>query len=721
MSIQDGTRKITADHTKKLACVYARQSTPRGVKENIVGWQRQREEGIKLAQELGWPKENIRVFDEDHQPLSGTTTEGRYGYLEMLDDVIAGRVGAVLSLEPARVGRDSADWHILIKMCAPTGTLVIDPHGIYDPNDPNDNTKMKIDAVFVEVELRWITQRLQGAKMALAEKGELRRFLPIGYVYDEDNNIILDSDEDVQKMVRLLFTMNRQLGSASKVTQYFNEKDLKFPTLVRGGPRKGTYDWISLSVDRVRSILSNPTYAGTYVFGRSKVKKKAVRKEGEAPKVVKYQENLKRADWMVVIHDAHPAYITWDEFLENETRTRNNRNVPKGEVTGAAREGSALLQGIAICGKCGRRMTVFYPRGASPLYRCVGERVHYGGDTCQVIVGDWIDSAVERAFLDELKPAQIEMSLQALERFEDQAREVDRQWELRLRRVEKAVAEAEDRLLATDYRNKRAYDRVQEDYEGKQTELDLLNRKREEEAKLTLKSLSTEEREAICRLAQDFPRVWNSGHMDIATKKNLLRYLIADVTLNRDDQSARVGIRWKTGAHTSLKVVLLTKPYGPSLPGGVIEFIKELAPNHTDREIAAALNDAGILNGKGGSYTKKRVKRLRRKYEIVRDPLNSSQERREDGRLSSAAVTRMLGMSHGTIHRWCKEGRLDGIQDVPGTHWWIKITLEELAEFEKTIRQHPDAQGTSADTVDLTTVSVSRGRKKEGGPKGVAV
>jgi hypothetical protein len=437
--------------------------------------------------------------------------------------------------------------------------------------------------------------------------------------------------------------------------------------------------------------------------------------------VARYQEKLKREDWQFVFYDAHAAYITWAEFLENEKRISNNRNVPRGEVTGAAREGSALLQGIVICGKCGRRMTVFYPRRDSSLYRCLGERVQLAGKTCQEVLGDWIDSAVERAFLDELKPAQIEMSLQYLERCEKQDREVDRQWELRLRQVKKDVAEADERLLATDHKNQRAYARVQQFYESKKAELDLLERKREDEAKLILKSLSPEEHEAILRIAQDFMQVWNSGTMDMATKKTLLRYLIADVTLSRDGQAVRVGIRWKTGAHTSLKVALLTKPYGPSLPEGVLEFIKELAPSHTDREIAAALNDTGILNGKGGSYTKKRVKRLRRKYEIMRDPLDSLPDHRVDGRLSSAAVARLLVTSHGMIHKWCKEGRLNGVQDESDKQWWIKITPEELTEFKEAMRRQPAPQGISAERADLTAVSVSHRRKKEGGPKGVAL
>jgi DNA invertase Pin-like site-specific DNA recombinase len=722
MSIQDGKRKITTEHTKKLACVYARVSTLRGVKENLVGWERQREEAIKLALELGWSKENIRVFDEDHRPLSGTTTEGRYGYMEMLDDVIGGRVGAVLSLEPARVGRDSADWHILIKMSALTGTLVIDPHGIYDPNDPNDNTKMKFDALFVEVELRWIAQRLQGAKMALAAKGELRFFLPIGYVYDEDKKIILDPNEDVQKMVHLVFTLFRQLGSASKVARYLHEKGLKFPTYVRGGPRAGQYDWIRIGCSRVCSILQNPAYAGTYVFGRSKVKKKAVRKQGEAPKVVKYQEKLKRSDWQFVFHDAHPAYITWAEFLENEQCLKNNNNntVFRGKATGAPREGSALLQGLALCGKCGRRMHVAYPHTAYSYYACQGERTHFGGKTCQTLASDFIDYAVEQAFLEALQPAQLEMSLQALEQSEQQTREIDQQWNSRLQRSEKAVVEAEERLLATDHKNQRAYARVQEHFEKKQAELDLLKQAQEEETKSKPKELSTEERRNILALAQDFPRVWNNETMDMATRKNLLRCLIADVTIARDGPKARVGIRWKTGAQMPLMVALLTKPSGASLPPEVIDLIKKLSLDRTDGEIATALNEAGIPNGKGLPFTKKRVKRIRERYELKKPIKPFWPERREDGRFSSPAVARMVGIPHSTVCRWCKEGRLDGVQNAPKKRWWIKTTPEELAEFKKTIRRVA-ARKKSENRAGLTPGSVQQGDTSEMGPNGVAL
>jgi hypothetical protein len=436
--------------------------------------------------------------------------------------------------------------------------------------------------------------------------------------------------------------------------------------------------------------------------------------------MVKYQVRLERGDWQFVFHDAHPAYITWAEFLENEKRISNNRSVPRGKVTGAARDGSALLQGIVICGKCGRRMYVFYPRAATPEYRCLSQRAHYAGNTCQVVPGEWIDRAVERAFHAELKPAQIEMSLKDLELSEQRAREADRQWTSLIRRAQRAVTEADERLLNSDYTNKRAYARVQEDYEKKKAELESLERKRDDEARLAVKSLSPTERRAILAIAQDFPRVWSAPTTDIATRKILLQYLVADVTITREGKTAHVGIRWQTQAKTTLVVMLLTKLKGMSLPERVLEFIEELAPSHSDREIAAALNEAGILNGKGLPYTRKRVKRLRTKYEIRKHPLDSLPEQREDGRYSSAAVARRLGTSRGMISMWCRDGRLDGVQDVNGKRWWIKTTPEELAELGRTLgRQRPSQRDQTTNIGRLTTDSVARGRRKEGAPQGL--
>lgn len=712
MSLHLAAEKIRREHTEKLAYVYVRQSTQGGVKWNVVGGQRQRDVRL-LALQMGWPEENVRVIDED-QARSGESTEGRVGYLEMLDDIAEGRVGAVFSLESARVGRDTADWHFLIKLCALTDTLVIDPDGIYDASNSNDNTMMKVKALMAEMELRMITARLLGAKRELAGKGELRFFLPTGFVYDEDKKIILDPDEDVQKAVRLVFSLFARLGSATRVVAYFNEHKLTFPTVVRGGPRKGQYSWKRLTTARVSLMLHNPAYAGTYVYGRSKTKKKVVRKEGQTPSVVKYQEKLKRQDWEFVLHDAHPAYITWAEFVENERLLDENRNVPGG---GAPRAGSALLHGLILCGKCGKAMRVSYTCNPGiPYYTCIYKRVNFAGRTCQSIPGDRVDRAVEQAFLDVLKPAQVEMSLEALGRAEDQASEVSRQWNLRLNRAEAELADAEERLLAVDHKNKRAFARVQEYVELKEDELASLKRERSEQEKFTLKKLTPEERDAMLALAQDFPTVWHAETTGMVTRKKLLRCLISDVTLKRDGLMVSVGIRWKTQAHIAMTVELLGKRCRHRLPESLLDFIRKMAPDHTDRQIALALNDAGMVNGRGKSFTKDRVNRIREKYGIRKHPLDDFPELGDDGRYSSVAVARMLKVHTNTVLKWCREGRLDGIKDRLEQRWWIKATPEELAEFEKTIRRWPFRRP-NAGTSRLTELSALHQHELEVPPK----
>jgi DNA invertase Pin-like site-specific DNA recombinase len=695
--------------------VYVRQSTLRGVKENIAGGQLQYDV-YKLALQLGWAMENIRIVTAD-QARSGSTTEGRYGYVDMLNDVAAGRVGAVFSLEAARMGRDSADWHVLIKICDNTGTLVIDPDGIYDARDSNDNMMMKFKALMAETELRWITSRLQNAKRALAEKGELRIFSPTGYIY-EDNQLVFDPEENVQKVVRLLFTNFRRLRSACKVVKYFNENNLTFPTVVRGGHRKGQYDWKPLTTTRALQVLHTPAYAGTYVYGRSKTKKNVVAKVDEDPKVVKCQVQLKREDWQIVIHDLHPAYITWDEFVMNEQILNKNNRVQNRR---GPRSGSSLLNGLVLCGRCGHAMNVSYPhKAALPYYNCHFDRAVSSGKICQTIPGAKVDRAVEQAFLGALQPAQVELSLEALSRAEEQARDIERQWTSRLERARLALDDAGERLLAIDPKNKRAFARVQEDFEKKEEELALLKVERAEEETFALEDLTSEERDAFLALAQDFPSVWHAKTTDMVARKNLLRCLIEDITLIRDGESISVGILWKTKAQTQLTVVLPARGSKLQLPESVLEFIKKLAHDHTDRQIASALNDAGMVNGKGQSFTQKRVKRIRERYKIKKHPLDDFTDVDYDGLYSSTAVAKVLGVNTDTIAKWCRDGRLDGVKYIPEHRWWIKNTPENFAVLEETIRQWAAQPRKTVDLLEISKLSALLGGEGVA-PKGVAL
>jgi DNA invertase Pin-like site-specific DNA recombinase len=468
---ENNALKIRAEHLGKLAFIYVRQSTQYGVEHNIVGGRRQREEVEALALGYGWSRDKIIIVDCD-QAVSGSSTDRRYGYVEMLRAIAEGEVGAVFSLESSRLSRDSADWHYLIKACDINGTLIIDPDGIYDASDSNDSTLMKFKAIITEVELRWITQRLLGAKRELARKGELRSFIPIGFVYDEYGKLALETNPTVGDAVRLFFDIFNKIGTALGVVRYFRQNNLKFPTLVRGGPRAGEYDWVPLSESRARGILQNPMFAGVYVYGRWKTKKKLVEAPGGMPRVKKFQVKLPREDWPVVIYDHHPGYITWAQFLENQERISHNRSLPSEKTRGAARAGSALLQGIALCGKCGYRMSIYYSSGRpGAYYDCQAHLVHFGGEKCQMIPGESIDVAVVKLFLAAVAPAQIKLSLSACKSVDEQTRLEELQFEARLKRANIAVTRAKERLLYIDYTNRSALNCAQEDLKKSEDEL----------------------------------------------------------------------------------------------------------------------------------------------------------------------------------------------------------------------------------------------------------
>jgi DNA invertase Pin-like site-specific DNA recombinase len=688
---QNNALKIRAEHLQKLALVYVRQSTQYGVDHNIVGGRRQREEGEALALRYGWPRDKIIIVDCD-QAVSGSSTDKRYGYVEMLRAIAEGEVGAVFSLESSRLSRDSADWHYLIKACDLNGTLIIDPDGVYDASDSNDSTLMKFKAIITEVELRWITQRLLGARRELARKGDLRFFIPIGFVYDDYGKLALDPDQVVGDAVRLLFSCFERIGTALGVARYFRQNNLKFPTLVRGGPRAGEYDWVFLNASRVGCILRNPMYAGVYVWGRSKTKKKLVEAPGGMPRVKKYQVKLPREDWQFVIYDHHPAYITWVQFLENQERISHNRSLPSEKTRGAARAGSALLQGIALCGKCGFRMSIYYSSGRpGAYYDCRAHLVHFGGEKCQMIPGESIDAALARLFLKAVAPAQIKLSLSACKSVDDQTRLEELQFEARLNRANIAVSRAKERLLYIDYTNRSALNCAQEDLKKSEDELGRIKLDQIDTHRNQIPKLGPKELELVKALTQELPRIWAAPTTDFVTKKKLIRCLINDVTLTRNESKVRVAIRWKTLACTEIDVELPVPGARLRTRVEIIELIKKLAPDHSNQEIADALNEAGIRNGSGGTFTKKRVKRLRDRYRIRLNDL-AWPKPLESGCYGVSALAELLDVHKNTILSWIGKGRLNATHNDSRRDWEIALRpgeLEKLAIARRSIASYP--------------------------------
>ena len=381
MLSQISIQKIRPEHLERQAFIYVRQSTLMQVRTNTASTARQYDL-VQRALDLGWERENVIVIDQD-QGCSGASAIGRDGFQALVAEVGLGLAGAVLSLEASRLARSNSDWYRLLEICALADTLVVDEEGIYDPSQYNDRLLLGFKGTMSEAELHWLRQRLLGGKREKASPGKLRFRLPAGYVCAETGEVVFDPDEQVQEAVRLVFALFSELGTAWAVVKQFSTQKLLFPQRVWGGDQDGELVWAPLRHSRVRGMLHNPTYAGAYVYGRTKTRTKLL--PGETPRIKGRTRRVNPEDWPVVIQEAHPGYISWKQFLRNQQQLDDNRTFRAQDRRGAVREGSALLQGIVLCGKCGRRMTIRYlalKDCTAPSYECVHERNQYSGHSC---------------------------------------------------------------------------------------------------------------------------------------------------------------------------------------------------------------------------------------------------------------------------------------------------------------------------------------------------
>src|SRR5947209_10435400 len=451
MASHPSLSKIQPEHLDRAALIYVRQSSLIQVRDNTASTMRQYDL-VQRALSLGWPRERIQVIDQD-QGHSGSSTIGRDGFQSLVAEVGLKHCGAVLSLEVSRLARSCSDWYHLLEICALTNTLVIDEEGIYDPGHYNDRLLLGFKGTMSEAELHWLRQRLLGGKLAKAQQGQLRMRLPVGLVYDPTGQVVLDPDDEVREAVRLVFDLFTQHGSALAVVTHFITHRLRFPTRLWGGSREGELVWHRLSHARVLAMLHNPRYAGTYVYGRTTTRTQVL--PGEAPRLKGRTRQVKREAWPIVLLDAHPGYISWARFQCYQPHLDDNRTWRPEEHRGAVRDGTALLQGLVRCGRCGRRMSVRYPRNRrTPTYECNQAHTHHAARTCQALHGDGIDAAVTQQFLEAIQPAHLEVSLATLDQLEARARQVERQWQLRLERAQYEADAARRRFFAVEPENR---------------------------------------------------------------------------------------------------------------------------------------------------------------------------------------------------------------------------------------------------------------------------
>jgi DNA invertase Pin-like site-specific DNA recombinase len=684
------SQKIRPDHLDRLAVIYVRQSTLFQVRANTGSTTRQYDL-VKRAADLGWTQASIQVVDQD-QGQSGSSTIGRDGFQWLVAEVGLGHVGAVLSLEVSRLARSCSDWYRLLEICALTDTLVIDDEGVYDPGAHNDRLLLGFKGSMSEAELHWLKSRLQGGKMTKAEQGQLRFRLPIGLVYDPVGRIVLDPDEAVQEAVRLVFSLFEQSTSALAVVSAFARQHLRFPTRWWGGKRADELIWSRLSHERVLNILHSPLYAGAYVYGRTKFRSRLL--PGEEPRVKGRTRRLPQEDWPIVLLDAHPGYITWEQFLHNQRQLDDNRTWRAEEHRGAVREGPSLLQGIILCGSCGRRMGIRYQRNGSVLmYECHQLHSQLAARTCQTMRGDRIDQAVVACFLEAIEPAHLEVALAALDQVEARAKQVENQWHRQIERAQYEADLARRRYKAVDPDNRLVARSLEKEWNEKLAEVDKLEREHQLVPKPAALLLTTAQREQIRRLAHDLPAIWHASTTTFVERKQLMRWLIKDVTLSKRGNVIDVAIRWQTEALTALSIPRYKMSWEERQTSPhVVERVREWSPTHTATQIATLLNEEGLRPGLGGSFTASKVDWIRVAYSIPlacpEGPGFCPSGQRGDGRYSALAAAELLNVNVSTIADWCNAGILESVRAHPHGPRWISLTPDIIEKLRKPTQRH---------------------------------
>jgi len=685
---------IQPHHLQRQAYVYLRQSTPSQVDTHRESTERQYAL-VDRAMVLGWDRSQVRLLDHD-LGKSGTTAQGRDDFHQLMAAVGLGEVGAVFALEASRFSRSHADWHKLLDICALTDTLIVDHDGIYNPNDFNDRVVLGFKGTWSHTELHALRLRLHGAKLHKARKGALRCNPPTGYIYDPSGLLVLDPDESVVAAIRVLFQQFAALGSAYGVMRYFAQHQIPFPRRRWMPGTSGALHWGPLGLSRVIAILHNPTYAGAYVYGR----------RHSHPVVVEGQRTRVRTrprppeQWTVCLQQAHPAYISWETYVANRQQlTQNRSDLASIEGRGMPRQGAALLQGLVLCGRCGRRMTVRYEGtgGRHAVYQCARRHFHDGqGGLCWTVPAGPLDARVEAHVLAALTQDNLEFALAVLQQMEDDAQGLDRHWHAQLERARYAVQRAERQYDAVEPEHRLVARTLERRWNDQLQHLHEVEQAYAEARRTQRLEIAPEERHQILRLAADLPAVWSAATTTHADRKRLLGLLVKQVALTPVDSPLRqtqVQVLWHTEAVTVLTVPRLSRKDRTRTPSDVISTIATLAPTHTDAAIAILLNARGLRSGKGRAFTATAVVWVRRKYDITKPLLDPHQaaclEARPDGRYSTRALALQLGVTIHTIHDWRKQGMIPAIQETPGGPWWHDVTPAVLERLQKQMRHAP--------------------------------
>lgn len=689
--------KIRDLHLDKLAIVYVRQSSPQQVLENRESTARQYALA-DYARLLGWPAERVIVIDED-QGQSGARAENRSGYQRLLAEVTLDHVGIVLGLEMSRLARSNKDWHHLLELCAIFGALLGDQDGVYDPSDPNDRMLLGLKGTMSEVELHTMRNRLIRGRDNKAQRGEMFHGVPMGYVILPNGEVAFDPDEQARSVIQLVFDKFDEVGTIYGLMHNLVRHRIALPVRVRSGAKKGELDWRRPTLPTLCQLLHHPIYAGAYAYGRRpcdpKAKYKSHKNRGKQWKPM--------AQWQVLLHDRLPAYITWERYLKNQERLRQN---VRGKTTpGTCGKGASLLTGLLVCGTCGRRMNVAYRTRHEPHYTCTHHLLYAHEQTCYGLKSTEIDRLVSQQALRSLEPAALELSMKALDDVEKERARLDKNWQQSLKRACYEIDLAERRYRAVDPENRLVAATLEKGWnEAMQKE-----RQVQEDYDRFLREsppwLTDQERATIQALAKDIPALWNAPATTNVERKQILRCLIDRVVVQVrcESEYTEATIHWKGGYESHHEFIRPVKTYAQLRDfEALMARIVELRQAGNDAAgIAAALNQEGFRPPKHpGSFNKPMIYQLLKRRGLI------GNERSHDELLGPKEwwltdLARELQMSDDKLRDWSSRGWVHYRKTPVQGYRVLWADKEEVNRLKKLLAQ--SRRGMQGYTDDLTT------------------
>lgn len=645
---------ITPSHLNRKALIYIRQSTPQQALTN--------QESLRLqyglqerALALGWRSEDIATIDTDLGKTAALANT-RAGFKELVTQVTLGEVGIILSSEATRLSRNFADWYALLDICGYKHCLIADQESVYDPSTINGRLLLGLKGQLSELELHTIRARLNAGLLNKAQRGELALPLPTGFIRQEDGQVVKDPNQEVQARLELVFNTFLRVRSASQTLRYFNEHDLYLPRQ----DRFRDIVWKKPRVAAILSILKNPTYAGAFVYGRSRTTR--------APDGKITTTRLSFGAWKIVLKDKYPAYISWETFEQIQAMLKDNyAEYDRNKSRGVPKPGAALLHGLVYCGECGHKMLVQYK--TSPYYLCLYLRQQYQVPVCQRIPTQPIDDFVVNAFFQAFSAVELdayEETRQAQKETADQTQRAQTQQLDRLRYEAELAArqfkrvDPENRLVAAELEKRwetalRNLKQAEESFAREQTQQELLP------------SLPADLRQTFRAIGQKLPEIWDQETLlSTPQKKAVLRTLIDKVVIHRHTRDqVQTCIVWKGGAITTAQIAIPVGSFADlSTAEEMEQIILEMSRKGTsDEEIAqhlTALGHRSPMNPQAVLLSTVRIIRL--KHRIFRKR-SQSHPRQVSGYLTVPQIAEALAVTPHWLYGRMKSGRIKVTKD----------------------------------------------------------